>query len=1008
MKEWRNSIKRYFAILLAFVMAGVGAAITIPSADDSDGSTDELYIYDAEETGSLFADDIIDDLVYFNDSLTGEDYDALTDEEMDAESYVYADDGVDSLYDAPDAYEGIFESEADMSAETSDDIEACDITYASDTVSEVTDSSDVMQLLADTWDDAADAEESDSQFAMKRLILIADELYDDYDAAQILHYAKYDEYVLQFDTEEETEAAYYEIVDTYGEDSCFPDEIVTAEELWGTDDYTDEYTDEEDTYDVSLSTATIDTVTDITVDEYDTWGAAFMGLDYLKAQMDYVDIDDTLKIAVIDSGIDDSHDKFDGRIDYTTSCYIFKEDDAAVSSDDFSDGLGHGTHVSGIIADCTPDNVSLMIIKTFDDTGSSTSLAISTAMQYAIENNASIMNMSLGWFSESAANYTFLDSIITEAKNEGIVICAAAGNQAGDVVYAYPANNEDVITVSAISSSGNFATSYSNYGSTVDFCAPGTSIYNTYTSGKMATVSGTSMATPHVSSAIAYIMLAEPGLSVDQIESRLQEYAVDGGDEGWDEKYGYGYIYLYSYFNDLQLPVREVSTATPGDADEDEEEETTPESPSSSFKYYSLTKTYLDAAFTNALTTNSDGTISYSSSDTSVAKVDSSGKVTIAGVGTCKITASVSATDAYRAASLSYSLTVNAKSISSFYAVLSATTCYYTGSAIKPTVKLKTSSSASSYISTSYYTVSYSNNVSLGTGKVTITGKGNYTGTLTKTFTITLGKATISSLANSTSGVTIKWNKVTGASGYIVYRKTYSGSWARLKVLSGINNISYVDTTAVSGTYYYYLVRPYNGSTLGGYGNYPLIKRLARPTFTRKNTNAGIYLSWGKITGASGYIIYRKANNATTWTRIKVVSSSVLHYTDTSVSVGSKYTYTIRAYCGSYRSSYHAGAAMYRMVGRTVYYGKNNAKGKLYLKWYADNYVTGYQVAYSTSSSFSKFKYVTISGNKKNYTTLSNLTKGRYYYITVRSYRTVNGVTYYSNWGKTYKIYVSK
>lgn len=986
MWKWKNSLKRYIIIITTLVLVGT-SVIFMPSDNNHYNQEAKSDIGDADRAS---VEDNGDNWENNGESL-------IQDEEL---GEYYSSDELNNSTETQYLAEEInYDNEG-----TADD--NTDITYISDIVSEVEDTSDIMNLLADTWNTDNETQSEDitteaasgnteDRFGMKRLVLLAEELYDDYDAAQILHFGEYDEYVLQFDTEEAAEAAYYEIVDLYGEESCFPDEIVTEDALWET--YDDEYS-----YDAEAYSDTIDTITDITVGSYDTWGAAYMGMDYLKAQMEYADIDRKVKIAIIDSGVDESHSKFDGRIDYSTSCYIFKENDVAASNYDFYDGLGHGTHVSGIIADCTPEIVKLMEIKTFDDNGNSSVLAITTAMQYAIENNADVINMSLGWFNDNAANYTFLDTIITKAKSNGIVICAAAGNQAGDVVYAYPAHNKDVFTVTAITSSGYFASSYSNYGSVVDFCAPGTSIYNTYTNGTYVKASGTSMATPHVTSAVAYIMLAEPGLTVDEVENRLKEYAVDLGDAGWDEKYGYGCINLHEYFNDLKIPVKDIPTATSGDAEDN------PEYPEMKFQYHSLVKEYLDTGVSNKLITNSDGTITYSSSNTSVATVDSAGNITIKGKGSCKITAIVSETENYQAASLSYNITVTPKDLSGCYIDMPSYTYYYTGLAIKPSVKIKSTAASSSYISSENYTVAYDSNISLGTGIISIIGKGNCTGEAFATFTITLASTSISSLANSAKGISIKWNKVAGATGYIVYRKTATGTWARLKVISGINNISYVDTTAVSGISYYYLVRPVNGSTLGGFGNYLLIKRLSQPSFTRVNIASGIYLSWGKVNGVSGYMIYRKANNAASWTLIKTVSSSVLSYTDTAVSIGNKYTYTIKAYSGSYYSSWHPGASMYRMTGRAVYYGTNYSAGKLYLKWYSDNYVTGYQVAYSTVSTFSSFKYVTIPGNKINYVTLSNLTKGRYYYIKVRSYRTVNGVTYCSNWGNTYKVYISK
>jgi hypothetical protein len=338
--------------------------------------------------------------------------------------------------------------------------------------------------------------------------------------------------------------------------------------------------------------------------------------------------------------------------------------------------------------------------------------------------------------------------------------------------------------------------------------------------------------------------------------------------------------------------------------------------------------------------------------------------------------------------------------------VLDDTSYVYTGNQIQPAVTVLDENKEE--LSSDNYYVKYDCNVDIGTGTVTVTGTGNYKGELTGTFYIVPGDGKIVSLANGKTGITIRWDSVPGATGYRVYRKTYSGSWIRIAVLSGNDALSYVDTGAASGTIYYYIVRPEASNILGGFANYMKIQRLAQPVFSRANTATGINISWSAVKGAKGYKIYRKVNNQTGWTLIKTVSASTLYYNDTAVTTGNKYTYTVKAYSGSYNSSWHKGAVMYRHAGRNIYYAKSPKAGQLFLKWYGDNKVTGYQVSYSTDSTFSSFKYVTVKGNSINYKTLTGLSKGKYYYVKVRSYRVVDGVTYCSNWGAVKKIYISK
>ena len=173
-------------------------------------------------------------------------------------------------------------------------------------------------------------------------------------------------------------------------------------------------------------------------------------------------------------------------------------------------------------------------------------------------------------------------------------------------------------------------------------------------------------------------------------------------------------------------------------------------SPTLSFASSSVSKKTTDSSFTNTLTKKTDGTVTFSSSNTSVATVNSSsGLVTIKGVGKTTITANAAAGTNYNAGSASYSLTVSARSISDCTMTISPTSYTYDGTAKKPTVTIK-NNSTNLTINTDY-TVSYNNNTNAGTGTVTATGKGSYSGTLSKTFTIGKASPTLSFASSSVS-----------------------------------------------------------------------------------------------------------------------------------------------------------------------------------------------------------------------------------------------------------------
>ncbi len=163
-----------------------------------------------------------------------------------------------------------------------------------------------------------------------------------------------------------------------------------------------------------------------------------------------------------------------------------------------------------------------------------------------------------------------------------------------------------------------------------------------------------------------------------------------------------------------------------------------------------------------------------------------------------------------------------------------------------------------------------------------------------------LSDTTVSGASNVTSGVQVKWSKVTGATGYIVYRKSGSGSWGRIADIKSGSTVSYIDRTAASGTTYAYTVRAYNGSTMGDWHSTKSVKRLSDPKLTSASkVSGGINVRWTRVTGATGYIVYRKSGSGS-WGRIAdIKSGSTVNYTDRTAKAGTTYTYTVRAYSGS-------------------------------------------------------------------------------------------------------------
>ncbi|MGM9923665.1 MAG: S8 family peptidase [Bacillus sp. (in: firmicutes)] len=215
-----------------------------------------------------------------------------------------------------------------------------------------------------------------------------------------------------------------------------------------------------------------------------------------------------IKVAVLDTGCDVSHPELRNRI---IGGRNFTKDDKG-NREVFKDYNGHGTHVAGTIAAERNDSgvagvapeADLLIVKVLDRNGSGTYEGIIQGIQYAIEQKVDIISMSLGGPTDLPA----LHEVIKQAVAEGILVVCAAGNEGdgddGTDELGYPGCYNEVISVGAVDlerRSSHFTNSHNE----VDLVAPGEKIISTYLDGKYASLSGTSMATPHVSGALALI-----------------------------------------------------------------------------------------------------------------------------------------------------------------------------------------------------------------------------------------------------------------------------------------------------------------------------------------------------------------------------------------------------------------------------------------------------------------------------------------------------------------------
>lgn len=233
----------------------------------------------------------------------------------------------------------------------------------------------------------------------------------------------------------------------------------------------------------------------------------------------------------------------------------------------YYDDNGHGTHVAGTVA--ALDNgigvigvapgAQLYAIKVLNSTGSGTLSDIIEGIDFAISEQLDIINMSLGTSTDSPALHTAVDA----AYNSGILVVASAGNSGKRVItvdnVGYPAKYESAIAVAA-TDVNNLRASFSSTGPAVEVAAPGVYVRSTYLNNGYATMSGTSMAAPHVSGHLALMIQAFPNKTPLEIRALLQLYVLDLGSVGRDWAFGYGLI--QSFLTNVQPPVTKETFTT--------------------------------------------------------------------------------------------------------------------------------------------------------------------------------------------------------------------------------------------------------------------------------------------------------------------------------------------------------------------------------------------------------------------------------------------------------------
>ncbi|MBB2941320.1 subtilisin family serine protease [Actinoplanes lutulentus] len=217
---------------------------------------------------------------------------------------------------------------------------------------------------------------------------------------------------------------------------------------------------------------------------------------------------------IIDTGILNTHSQFGGR---AVSGYDFVDSDS-----NSTDCNGHGTHVAGTVGGSTygvAKAVKLVGVRVLSCTGSGTTAGVIAGVNWVTANavKPAVANMSLGGGASTA-----LDNAVASSIASGVSYAVAAGNSNANASTASPARVATALTVGATTSTDARA-SYSNYGSVLDIFAPGSSITSAWYTSTSATntISGTSMAAPHVAGAAALVLSRNPSYTPAQVASSL-------------------------------------------------------------------------------------------------------------------------------------------------------------------------------------------------------------------------------------------------------------------------------------------------------------------------------------------------------------------------------------------------------------------------------------------------------------------------------------------------------
>ena len=593
-----------------------------------------------------------------------------------------------------------------------------------------------------------------------------------------------------------------------------------------------------------------------------------------------------------------------------------------------NDDQGHGTHVAGVIAMKSKAGgvgiaygAKILPIKSGDQSGNFEQDNIVEAINYAVKQNVEVINMSF-----SGGYSAAVEVAVKNAYNNNIILVGAAGNEGAptsdgkgkissnaEIYDNYPAGSKYVLGVMAYDQYNELA-EYSNWdyqtgkNAEYEIIAPGTFIYSTYNrkDSDYEFLSGTSMATPMVAAYAAILRGLYPS-KVNHSNAYLMSKIKSNNFVTFRDENG-----LIHKFKKINTDILSL--------------------------------------------------------------IQNRNKIDMLA---CQIS-------------------------------LSSTSFVYNGKYIKPKVSVKFGNQT--LTEGVDYSITYLNNKEIGQGKVIIKGidsNGSF-GTVVKYINIIpplVSSAKI--VAYNTNAIKLEWKNNIHANGYEIYR--YNPSTKKYVLVKRYNSksyLNYTDKNLASGTTFYYKIRCFklvdNNRIYSSFTS--AIKGTTVPGRVSLNYNtnskSAIKIQWKKVTGASGYYIYRYSSKIKKYVKIKTVLGNVTSYTDTGLKAKSSYYYTVRAY-KKFGTKTIYGSYAYKMKAYTgpatpyITMGKRYSQSKIIIKWNGGSGVSGYEVLCSPQIA-GTYLFACNATSEYSGVIISNVPNGALYYK-IRAYNKRDGKKVYSS-----------